>query len=465
MSKNLAHGGQEKSCLTPFNLGLGAEFTATTANDVYEAVQETSAAVRTLFGTSKFQISGVSNARNDLSAFLSLYYLVPFSIKPTDAGAMDKLYQLHATIAEQWNDDRNLTEKQRANGAANFSDQYLTDRAAMLKWVLKSNLDDTFGRAEGLEAIYEDKESGINLSPIIVSNTPKVMFGANDADAIAGSNQDDHLYGGGNDDDINAGDGNDYLEGNAGADTLNGEKGNDILIGGAEVDIHVGGDDYLNSGEGNYLRCAIKLLSASLIRVCQPCPSDLKYANTSASKRTEIATLVCAAALPRGRPRIGLSSLNSSSLNSYVSGSAAIPALINTSSSGVGIMVPILSLGITIHLSRISLTQADNAAHIATVHKYHTKQTQSNISKTNHTQLGIILPHIRFSPQSIPLQLLCQLQTDTMFSNISIIFSSIKLNQHYLIVYSNKYQSKLNMTIQKTYLQQAANDNKWSLAA
>ena len=225
-------------------LGLGTEFTAATANDVFSAVQESNVAIHTLYGTSKFQISGVSNARNDLSAFLSLYYLIPFSIKPTDAGAMDKLYQLHAAIADQWNDDRNLTPEQIANGEANFSEQYLADRAAMLGWVSKSNLDDTAGRADGLEAIYEDKASGINLSPLIVSNTPKFVFGASDADAIAGSNQADHLYGGGGDDSINAGDGNDYLEGNTGGDTLNGEKGNDTLLGGA-------GNDTLKGGEGN----------------------------------------------------------------------------------------------------------------------------------------------------------------------------------------------------------------------
>ena len=203
-------------------LGLGTEFTAATANDVFSAVQESNVAIHTLYGTSKFQISGVSNARNDLSAFLSLYYLIPFSIKPTDAGATDKLYQLHATIADQWNDDRNLTSEQIANGEANFSDMYLADRAAMLGWVSKSNLDDTAGRADGLEAIYADFESGTYLSPLIVSNTQKFIFGENDAEAIAGSNKADHLYGGGGDDNINAGEGNDYLEGNAGADTLNG---------------------------------------------------------------------------------------------------------------------------------------------------------------------------------------------------------------------------------------------------
>ena len=197
-----------------------------------------------------------SEARNDLGAFLSLYYLTPFAIKSTDAGALDKLYQLHATLADQWNADRNLTSVQIANSEANFSDTYLTDRAEMLKWVLKSNADNTFGRADGLNAIYEDKASGIELSPIIVSNTPMFIFGSNNDDAgttaITGGNNADHLYGMAGNDNINGGDGNDHIEGGAGQDTLKGEAGNDTLIGGADVDILDGGtgNDILKGGAG-----------------------------------------------------------------------------------------------------------------------------------------------------------------------------------------------------------------------
>ena len=172
---------------------------------------------------------------------------MPFSIKPTDAGAMNTLYNLHATIADQWNADRNLTPEQIANGEANFSDQYLADRAAMLGWVLKSNLEDTSGRADGLNAIYVDIASGTNLSPIIVSNTPKYIFGSNNADtgttAMNGGTKADHLYGMGGNDTINGGNGNDYIEGGADDDTLNGGEDADQLYGGA-------GQDTLNGDDG-----------------------------------------------------------------------------------------------------------------------------------------------------------------------------------------------------------------------
>ena len=176
---------------------------------------ESSATFQALTGKVKLVAppTSASEARSDLGLFLSLYYLTPFALK-TD-GSIAAYVQLtiaNPDLTTQFKDDKLLTPEQRANGAANFSDQYLADRAALLKWVLKSNANDTFGRAEGLEAIYEDKASGINLSPIIVSNTPMVKFGASDADAIAGSNQADHLYGGGGDDILTGGAGDNQIK-------------------------------------------------------------------------------------------------------------------------------------------------------------------------------------------------------------------------------------------------------------
>jgi Lipase (class 3) len=50
-----------------------------------------------------------SEARTDLGAFLSLYYLTPFALHTTDAAAKDALYNAHSALAGLWNDDRNLT--------------------------------------------------------------------------------------------------------------------------------------------------------------------------------------------------------------------------------------------------------------------------------------------------------------------------------------------------------------------
>jgi len=224
-------------------LGLGTNIAATTASDVYESVQTTREAIHTLFGDSIFQISDVSNARNDLSAFLSLYYLVPFSIKPTDAGGLDKLYQLHATIAGQWNDDRNLSSEQIANGEANFSDQWIADRVAMLGVLLKANLDD-IDYANVASNPFIDHLNNIQISVGGLFNNPSVIFGDNDAETLSGGLKNDHLYGGGGADTLFGGDGNDWLEGGIDSDTLQGDIGNDSLYGGD-------GDDELTGGSGN----------------------------------------------------------------------------------------------------------------------------------------------------------------------------------------------------------------------
>ena len=67
-----------------------------------------------------------------------------------------------------------------------------------------------------------------------------------------------------------------------------------------------------------------------------------------------------------GRPRLctGLTSAHSSSVNGRTSGSSNAAAVIAMSSSTVGISVPGFSLGVSCHLSRISLSQADDATYI-----------------------------------------------------------------------------------------------------
>ena len=189
--------------------------------------------------------SSGSEARTDFSAFLSLFYLTPFTLKTNNAAANNLLLAANSALGDKWTDDYNLNSEDLQNGKANFSDMYLADRAAMLGWVLKSNLADTAGRADGLNATYIDKTSGINLGPILNPNSiQQFVFGDGSAETIAGSGMNDHLYGGAGSNTLSGSDGNDYIEGGADNDTLNGDAGNDTLIGGA-------GNDTLTAGEGN----------------------------------------------------------------------------------------------------------------------------------------------------------------------------------------------------------------------
>ena len=201
-----------------------------------------------------------TEARTDLGAFLSLFYLTPFALKVEDAGARDLLYAVHQSLADKWNDDRNLTAEQIANGEANFSDMYLADRAAMLTWKIKLNKEDFanpnngFGYQSGTQGQhFEDAGTGTSIDiNKQLSNLRNFKFGSGTTtDTLAGGDNDDHLYGMGGDDTLNGGKGNDWLEGGANADTLNGDEGTDTLYGGTGDDTLTGGTgtDYLYGGK------------------------------------------------------------------------------------------------------------------------------------------------------------------------------------------------------------------------
>ena len=209
--------------------------------------------------------TSASEARNDLGAFLSLHYLTPFALKVEDAGALNSLYETHGELADLWNDDRNLTSEQIANGEANFSDAYLNDRAAMLGWKNKLGAEDFVdstgrGYTDTTQSyLFDDKNSHffarINpLSQKLINIQFGNDVGDNKDDTISAvfASKDSHLFGMAGNDTINGGSGNDYLEGNVGQDILNGGEGNDVLVGGSEADILDGGtgNDQLKGGAG-----------------------------------------------------------------------------------------------------------------------------------------------------------------------------------------------------------------------
>ena len=152
--------------------------------------------------------------------------------------------------------------------AENFSEQYLTDRAAMLQWLIKYNESDTeygdYLSADGFDGnvTYTDLSSEINDGQDLVLKIDgdgvaipyeQIKFGTEYDDGIAGAANDDRLYGGGGQDSILGKDGDDYLEGGAGNDTLYGGDGEDYLDGGTGNDTMSGGDgaDTLYGGEGD----------------------------------------------------------------------------------------------------------------------------------------------------------------------------------------------------------------------
>jgi Ca2+-binding RTX toxin-like protein len=194
----------------------------------------------------------------DKAALYALINLQPFVVKGTTQAITDALYQNHS-----------------ANGALdieNFSEQYLTDRAAMLQFLIKYNETDTdsgdYLSADGFDGnvTYTDLASEVNEGQDLVlitagdvGNIPykQIKFGTegNDSgvDSIVGGANDDRLYGGAGTDSIVGKGGDDYIEGGAGTDTLYGGDGKDTLYGGKGNDILYGdgGKDILYGGVGN----------------------------------------------------------------------------------------------------------------------------------------------------------------------------------------------------------------------
>ncbi|MEW6292449.1 MAG: hypothetical protein AB1544_03980 [Pseudomonadota bacterium] len=98
----------------------------------------------------------MSNARTDFGYFLAVKHLLPVALEGT-AGV---LAGVHGDLYGEWQADRALTPEQRKNGEANYSDDYLADRAALLAWKLKYGLAD--GRPEEAKQVkapwrFEDK--------------------------------------------------------------------------------------------------------------------------------------------------------------------------------------------------------------------------------------------------------------------------------------------------------------------
>ena len=81
-------------------------------------------------------------AKDDFGVLLSLAYLTPFALKPNDSVATTILQSAQTAIGAKWVEDKNLSTEDRDNGQARFSDAWLADRASMLSWLVKRNVEE-----------------------------------------------------------------------------------------------------------------------------------------------------------------------------------------------------------------------------------------------------------------------------------------------------------------------------------
>ena len=228
-----------------------------------------------------------TKAKSDFGHFLAVKYLLPVALE----GSWGVLGTIHTDLYAQWQADQALTSEQRKQGQANFTDEYLSDRAAFLTWKNKLALADAdastsaYNKGGTPDAWFRDNASGLTINlgnQGSVTDKSRYIFGAAQtagSETLSGGNKADRLYGGGGNDVLYGFDQNDYLEGNAGDDQLVGGDGNDTLIGGRGDDKLYGGagdDTYvINSGDGhdhivdsgrNYIQYNGKLIAGTFVQ-------------------------------------------------------------------------------------------------------------------------------------------------------------------------------------------------------
>ena len=182
-----------------------------------------------------------AKARVDFQTIVALETLSPFVVNPIGSGgqiALDALWRSSAwsAVYQDWLSDKASLS---AGGQANrYTDQYLTDRAAMLDALAlrnQQNLQDEVAAGTGRKPVqYQDVRSGIQFQIGLnnpLDDKPLIRFGGDAPDTLDGKSKTDHLYGGAGTDTLNGLGGADWLEGNADNDTLDGGAGDEVSPG------------------------------------------------------------------------------------------------------------------------------------------------------------------------------------------------------------------------------------------
>ncbi|MHA6822353.1 calcium-binding protein [Ralstonia pseudosolanacearum] len=207
-----------------------------------------------------------ADAKADFGSLFALQFELPFAVR--GAGIGNLWQKNHQDLYAYWQADQALSAADRAVGKANFSDQWLSDRAKMLSWVMYRNrydnpTDETILTSTTADQWHFDDRNtrtSIDIGPtsgFLQPTLHAIIFGADSAsDTLKGADGGSHLFAGVNSaETLQAGSGNDYLEGGRGysRDTLIGGAGQDTLMAGnGDTALLIGGsgDDTLVGGTG-----------------------------------------------------------------------------------------------------------------------------------------------------------------------------------------------------------------------
>ncbi|MDT8992662.1 putative Ig domain-containing protein [Curvibacter sp. APW13] len=166
-------------------------------------------------------------ARNDFGALIALQDLSSMHISGTTEESRNLLTELRqisrASDYAAWSADKTATPP------TTFTDQWITDRAAMLAWVAQANrTDDTSPVIASNDVQYFlDYTSTGKVNKLIRTGLSTAgddmrrhfIFGNSGSDVLRGASRNDNLYGAAGSDLLIGQGGNDYLEGGSGFDT------------------------------------------------------------------------------------------------------------------------------------------------------------------------------------------------------------------------------------------------------
>ena len=198
-------------------------------------------------------------ARNDFGALVALMDLSPFSIAGKDASSNTMVESMWSSMRADdyaaWQTDKN------AATPTTFTDQWITDRSAMLAWVVKANNTDNTDLvlASGDEQYFLDYDDAGQVNKLLRTGSSLTgddsrrhfVFGGTADDSLTGADKNDHLYGGGGADTLNGQGGDDYLEGGSGNDSyqFSGSYGRDTILDADGLGAIQIGADTLNGGK------------------------------------------------------------------------------------------------------------------------------------------------------------------------------------------------------------------------
>ncbi|MGX8882107.1 hypothetical protein ACWWD9_02715 [Methylovorus sp. SPW-M1] len=190
---------EQENTLDAFRKYFGYTLPTTTREDFWWNLSQLKliGAASELFGNVEILTSpqSLEDAKNNFESFLSIMFLSPFTLN-TESGYFESI---HSNLYDKWASDGLLSDEDRLVGLANYSDQFLKDRIAMLGWVNKENFSDygdlllSSADVSKPDSYFIDISTNkvIRLGSVFNEDSSRIHY-------VFGSISSDAIFGGGN---------------------------------------------------------------------------------------------------------------------------------------------------------------------------------------------------------------------------------------------------------------------------